>query len=251
MIINKSKLLANENLLLPNDTLSLKCEFGISLGTVTDQNVVTSCEDDTTLLKGSDDLSMTFNEKNDSEFVTELQTDLKSMLDDGTLFDAGLQIGSEVIRVHKNILSARSPVFRAMFAKDTKEATSNTVVIEDTDVDTLRELLLYMYTDTIKGYQWENMKKLYFASDKYEVLSLKKKCVCFLKKNLSVSNVCEALVFADLHQVGDLMTAALAFISECHSAIFALKEWKELEKNNPPFALKVMREICCNKKKSD
>ncbi|GBO08625.1 Speckle-type POZ protein [Araneus ventricosus] len=236
----KSKLLACKNLLLPNDTLSLKCNFAISLGSLADQtSVVSYCEDVESLVKVSDDLSMTVKEKTDCCSAAELQTDLKSILKDGTLFDETLQIGTEVIKVHKTILSARSPVFRAMFTKDMKEAINSTVVIEDLDLETVRRLLLYMYTDTIRDYQWENVKKLYFAADKYEILSLKRRCVSFLKTNLSVSNVSEILVLADLHQDGELKSAALDFISEYDSAVFTSEEWQELEKNNSSLAVQI------------
>ncbi|GBN99372.1 hypothetical protein AVEN_145478-1 [Araneus ventricosus] len=190
MMIKKRKLLACKNLLPPNDTLTLKCYFAISSGKVTDgTSDISYCENsllkeagetsaisycDKALFKEADELSMSCNKKIDPGCVTELQTHLKSMLDDGTLFDVSLHIGSEVIRAHKNILSARSPVFRAMFTRDTTEAMSNTVVIEDLDVETVRGLLLFMYTDTLHDDQWESMKKVYLASDKYEVLSLKK-----------------------------------------------------------------------------
>ncbi|GBN24321.1 TD and POZ domain-containing protein 1 [Araneus ventricosus] len=247
----KSEFLACKNLFLPEDMLSLKCNFAISLGTLADQTDFISCyEDVTPFLQESDDLPIlrSFKEKNDSASVTELQIDLKSSLDDGTLFDVSLHIGSEVIRAHKYILSARSPVFKAMFTKDMKEAINNAVVIEDFDVETVRRLVLYMYTDSIHDYQWQNVKKLYYAADKYEVASLKKKCVSFLKTNLSISNVCEALVLADMHQDGDLKTAVLDFISEYDSAVFASEEWKELEKNNSSSVIQVLREICCNKR---
>ncbi|CAL1294778.1 unnamed protein product [Larinioides sclopetarius] len=250
MTITKSQLLAYVNLLLPNDSLSLKCEFGISSGTVSEQNVFTSwCEDfGKPFIKHSDDVSMIYNDKIYPAFVPELQTHLKSMLEEGTLHDVSLQIGPEVIPAHKNILSARSPVFRAMFTKDMAEAISNTVVIEDLSVETVLKLLLYVYTDTIQDYPWETMKELYSAADKYEVLSLKKKCVSFFKAKLSISNVCDGLILADLHQDEDLETAAVDYISECDTAFYVSKEWKELEKNNLPFAFKVMRKICCNKR---
>ncbi|GBM88427.1 Speckle-type POZ protein [Araneus ventricosus] len=253
-IIDKRKWLRYKNQLLSEDALSLKCYFAISSGKVTDETTVISyCENVASLLKEPEDFSLTYKETSDSRSVTELQTDLKSILDDGTLSDAVLQIGSEIIQAHKNILSARSPVFRAMFAKDMKETISGTVVIEDVDVETVRKLLLYMYTDSIYDDQWENVKKLYFAADKYEVLGLRRKCSSFFKTNLSVPNVCEALVLADMHHDGDLKTAAFDFISEHDSAVLALETWKELEKNNSSLALQVMcdiwgkKRICLNR----
>ncbi|GBN54480.1 Speckle-type POZ protein, partial [Araneus ventricosus] len=228
-VVKKSKLLARRNLLLPNDTLSLKCYFVISLGSSVDQESVLSYyEDVAPLVKESDSLSVTFKESDGSCYATELQTDLKSMLDDGTLLDVGLRVGSEVVQAHKIILSARSAVFRAMFTRDMKETIDSAVVIEDLSAETVRKLVLYMYTDTVPDCQWEDMKELYFAADKYQVQVLKKKCVTFLKTKLSVPNVCEALILADLHRDADLKAAALDFIFEHNSAVFDSAEWKEM-----------------------
>ncbi|GBM23450.1 hypothetical protein AVEN_181568-1 [Araneus ventricosus] len=122
------------------------------------------------------------------------------------------------------ILCDRSPVFKTMLTKDTRETTSKTVFIEDLDADTVRRLVLYMYADAIHDYQWENIMNLYFTSDKYEVLSLKQKCSSFFKENLCFSNICKALVLADLHQDKQLMSALIDFISKYDSEVFALEE---------------------------
>ncbi|XP_055950839.1 speckle-type POZ protein-like [Argiope bruennichi] len=242
-IIKTLQWLECKNLLL-SKTLPLKCYLALSLGRVLDESSnISYCENARPLMKESEDLSITFKEKNEPVSATVLQADLKCILDTGTLFDVSLQIDTEFIQAHKIILSARSPVFKAMFMKDMKENISNVVVIEDLDVDTLRKLLLYMYTDTIFDDHWENIKKLYFAADKYEIPSLKKKCVYILKTNLTVSNVCEAVCLADLHQDGDLKTATLDFISEHDFAVFASEAWKELENNNSSLAFRIVHEI--------
>ncbi|XP_055950968.1 speckle-type POZ protein-like [Argiope bruennichi] len=231
-----------KNLLL-SKTLHLKCYLALSLGRVLDESsIISYCENARPLMKESEDLSLTFKEKNVPGSATELQADLKSILDTGTLFDVSLQIDTEFIQAHKIILSARSPVFNSVFTKHRKE-NNNIVVIEDLDVDTLRKLLLYMYTDTIFDDHWENIKKLYFAANKYEIPSLKKKCVSILKTNLSISNVCEAACLADLHQDDDVKTATIDFIFEHDFEVFASVAWMELESNNSPLAFRIMHEI--------
>ncbi|XP_055952832.1 speckle-type POZ protein B-like [Argiope bruennichi] len=248
-IIRKSKLLACKNLLLPNDTLSLKCEFAVTLGKVTDQTAVyNSCNDITSSLGFPEKFSMCFPDESSSASGADLKTDLKHLLDNGILCDASLQVGSDIIQVHKNILSARSPVFKAMFTKDMKETINDTVEIIDLDADTVRRLLLYMYTDTIHECQWENIMHLYFAADKYEVLSLKEKCSTFLKANLSFSNMCEVLVLADLHQDADLKAVVHDFLSKYDSEVFASEAWKDLEKNNSSLAFQTLRDICLIKR---
>ncbi|KAF8774692.1 Protein roadkill like protein [Argiope bruennichi] len=219
-----------------------KCFLRLSRHSNDESSIISYCENARPLMKESEDLSLTFKEKNVPGSATELQADLKSILDTGTLFDVSLQIDTEFIQAHKIILSARSPVFNSVFTKHRKE-NNNIVVIEDLDVDTLRKLLLYMYTDTIFDDHWENIKKLYFAANKFEIPSLKKKCVSILKTNLSISNVCEAACLADLHQDNDVKTATIDFIFEHDFEVFASVAWMELESNNSPLAFRIMHEI--------
>ncbi|GIY19774.1 speckle-type POZ protein B [Caerostris extrusa] len=68
-----------------------------------------------------------------------LKRDIELMLNENELCDLKLP-------AHWFILSARSPVFRAMFQSDMKKA-QECIHIEDVDADTVRRLLLYMYTD--------------------------------------------------------------------------------------------------------
>lgn len=69
------------------------------------------------------------------------------------LFSSGKQSDISIIvdganfPVHKNILSAQSPVFEAMFShEDTKEALERKVAISDASVDVMKDFLLYLYT---------------------------------------------------------------------------------------------------------
>ncbi|GBN99999.1 Protein roadkill, partial [Araneus ventricosus] len=248
-IIKKSKLFACKDLLLPNGTLTLKCDIAISLGTTTDQTAVLSYfEDVIPLLQESEDLSKCFKEKSSLDSVSDLQSDLKKILDSETFSDVSLQVSSEVIRAHKAILGARSSVFKYLLTDDTKENNVNNVVIEDLDVETLRRLLLYMYTGTINNYQESNIKNLYFAADIYQVPSLKQKCSSFLKAKLSVSNICGMLALADSYEDADLEKAVLDFISTYHSEVFASKEWKNLEERHSSLAFQALRKICSNKR---
>ncbi|KAF8771108.1 Speckle-type POZ protein-like B like protein [Argiope bruennichi] len=239
-VIKMEKLLACKDLLLPNDTLSLKCDFSVSLGVLTEQTSVISYDGDVIPLIKESDLSADFKKEGGFESIPDLQTDLKNMFEGGIFADAAIKVGTEIFKVHKNILSARSPVFRKMFTKGMKGTIDGTLVIKNLDEDTTRRLLIYIYTDTISACQWEDIKNLFSAADNYEITSLKKKCVSLMKASLSVSNVCEALVLANSHQDDDLKTAAFGFIFKYG---FSSDAWKEFEKLNFSLAHQTLLEI--------
>ena len=65
--------------------------------------------------------------------------------------DVVLRVGNKDFQAHKCILSARSPVFGAMFQHDMKEAKENHVDIEDVEVEVFEVMLRFIYTDKISS----------------------------------------------------------------------------------------------------
>ncbi|CAL1295025.1 unnamed protein product [Larinioides sclopetarius] len=152
--------------------------------------------------------------------------DFKSLYNDGIFSDTELRTSTKTFPVHKSILSVRSPVFRSMFSHDMKEKNSGYVDITDFDDETVHRMLLYIYTDTLEGLQFESASKLYKIADKYQILSLKSKCSTFLKENLCPTNACDALVLADVHNDNDLKTAVQDYILLQHKQVFCSEEWE-------------------------
>ena len=91
---------------------------------------------------------------------------MQSLLESGELSDVTLVIvqGSleqKEFKVHRNLLSAFSPVFSAMFSHpDTKEALEKRVVIEDMSSNAMQHLLTFIYTGELKFDEKEKEKSL-------------------------------------------------------------------------------------------
>ncbi|XP_071033390.1 speckle-type POZ protein B isoform X2 [Parasteatoda tepidariorum] len=151
-----------------------------------------------------------------------LQEDLRDILQNKAFTDIKLQVNNQSIDAHKSILSARSPVFSAMFSQNTMETQ---VKIVDTDFDTLKLLLDFLYTDTVNEMDYDRARNLLMAADNYQVLSLKKKCLSFLKSHVSVKNVCEILRLADLFSDSQLKSNAIDFIGANSAEITSSPEW--------------------------
>ncbi|GBM25612.1 hypothetical protein AVEN_27735-1 [Araneus ventricosus] len=90
----------------------------------------------------------------------------------------------------------------------------------------------------------QSAKDLYIASDKYDIVSLKKRCSSFIKKNLCPANVCEVIVLADMHQDKDLESAAHEFVLTYDKEVFVSDEWKLFMKNFSGLAAQVMYLKC-------
>ncbi|GFT11737.1 TD and POZ domain-containing protein 5 [Nephila pilipes] len=231
-----NRIMQNKDMYLNNDTLSLYFECAFSTGD--DIYVLERIDSEISALlnrrgvhlySGQQCITPTVNQREDG---SDLKADITSLYKDGILCDATLRTETETFLAHSLVLSARSPVFRAMFDSDFKEKFNGIVDIVDLEDDTLRRMIQYMYTDIVDEITWESALKLFTAADKYQVEALKKKCSCFLRDNLCHTNVCDVLVFSDLHQDDVLKRSAQAYILQHAEVVLNSDKWKMLMKNN-------------------
>ncbi|GBN07450.1 hypothetical protein AVEN_124022-1 [Araneus ventricosus] len=208
--LSKDTLMDKSTLYLPQNTLTLYCVQAFSVGTVLEEIESTAYECSPSFLM--DNLVPGYIKTADiKESSSDLKGDLHSMLQDNILCDITLCAESETFRVHRFILSARSPVFRAMLRNDTKDKAKDEIIIEAAP-DTVRHMLLYMYTNSLEGLIWEIAFELYVVAFEYQIMTLMDKCSAFLKSNLRLSNVHN--IFQIAHLLGDkeLESAAACFI---------------------------------------
>ena len=137
------------------------------------------------------------------------------------------------------ILSARSPVFAAMFSTDMKEKLNKEVVIEDVDADVFSNFLRFIYTGSC---QVENKTtELLACADKYGLKDLKTMCGQHLERNLSSENAVESLILADTHSAAGLKAASVKFISSNRTVINQSSEWESLLSSHTHLAVEVLK----------
>ncbi|GFY66260.1 speckle-type POZ protein-like B [Trichonephila inaurata madagascariensis] len=241
--LSKEELMKNKNRYFPNDILQLYCEWDIITGIVL-QEIEKTIYGSLISIQDWNLTSDGFKSKKihlDSKHV--LKENIESLYKENVLCDTKLKTKTGSFPAHKSILSARSPVFQKMFTNDMREKNSECVEIEDLDDDTVKRLLLYIYTATLPDLLWDSACKLYAAADKYEILSLKCECSSFLKDNLSQDNCCDLFILADTHQDEDLKSVVQDYISN-HKDIFYTNEWKHFMKTNLELAANIMYLKC-------
>ena len=84
--------------------------------------------------------------------------------------DVELKVGNRTFHVHRAILSARSPVFAAMFVSDMDESHTGIVEIKDIDADVFERFLEFLYTGRLRTTQ--NLGVLWTAANKYDIKTL-------------------------------------------------------------------------------
>ncbi|XP_035207459.1 uncharacterized protein LOC118182246 [Stegodyphus dumicola] len=147
------------------------------------------------------------------------------------------------IRVHKCILSARSPVFAKMFQHATSENSDNRIVITDIEPDVFEELLQFLYCGKINPSTYSKAHDLYYAAEKYFVSDLKDLCRDFITSSLSVTSAVETLILADRHKDEEMMEKAVSFIAASFQCIKSTEPWIILLQENPTLATQVLSSV--------
>ncbi|NXG52197.1 SPOPL protein, partial [Psilopogon haemacephalus] len=190
--IRRDFLLDEANGLLPDDKLTLFCEVS-----VVQDSVNISGQSNTNTLKVPE---------------CRLAEDLGNLWETTRFTDCSFYVGGQEFKAHKSVLAARSPVFNAMFEHEMEESKKNRVEIDDVDPEVFKEMMRFIYTG--KAPNLESMAdNLLAAADKYALERLKVMCEEALCSNLSVENVADILILADLHSAEQLKAQAIDFIN--------------------------------------
>ncbi|GIX93918.1 TD and POZ domain-containing protein 5 [Caerostris extrusa] len=129
---------------------------------------------------------------------------------------------------------------KQIFLKDTEASAKECVEIPDVDAATKREMLRYVYADSLNDLQWKNACNLYAVAVKYGICNLRDKCANFLKMNLCSKNACEALITSDLHQDVELKKSVQDHILNHVKEIIITDEWKDMMKTHSQLASETM-----------
>jgi len=229
--------LRNNSTLLPDGNLKLLCKLEVF--------------GEAELYSGSK------NSFNKTQTSDECQNQVISHLDnlfvEKNFSDFEITCDEEVFYCHRNILSARSPVFSAMFQADMIENRSQKVIIRDVEKSVFSEMLRFIYTGKVSSDESfkSQARKILIAADKYQLELLKKLCEAHLVSTLDSSNCVELLLLGDLHQAANLKMAALDSISMNLASLIKTDVYKDLHKQHPELAYEVNHSIFSKKESNN
>jgi len=169
-------------------------------------------------------------------------TDFDNLFTCQTSSDISFIVAGQLIKAHKLILSARSPVFAAMFHSDMKEKGMDQIVIEEIAPDIFRALLRFIYSDQVQLTE-SNAEPLLAAANQYLLPSLKSTCEEFLIEHLTTENCVEMLTLADLHNALPLKRKATELFQFRRTEIWMTEGWKSLKKFRPDVAFDIMEHL--------
>lgn len=140
-----------------------------------------------------------------------LVSDLAKQIGDAETSDFSFEIGDEVIPAHKWILQARVPFFKTMFASGMIEATTNKMKIEDTDAQSFKHVLKFIYCGELPEVKVLKViaPTILPIAEKYGLEELKRVCAATLQTNLEQHNVVATLMLADIYRCSSLRSSCI------------------------------------------
>jgi len=142
----------------------------------------------------------------------DLRRQLGDLLASGDGADVTLEVGGESFRAHKNVLAARSPVFKAeFFGGQHREKVAASVSIHGIEPRVFSAMLHFIYTDSLPdiddGDRTAMAQHLLVAADRYGIVRLKSICEYVLCSFVHASAVVTTLVLAEQHGCHQLKEA--------------------------------------------
>ncbi|XP_045168944.2 kelch-like protein 10 [Mercenaria mercenaria] len=120
---------------------------------------------------------------------------LNELRKSGQLTDAVIKVESQVFPIHRAILSACSPYFRALFTNEMFATNRREVVIPGVSADVMKTIIDYSYTRQV-DVTAENVELLLPAADQFHVNGIVKACCDFLASQMVAENCIGIYKFA-------------------------------------------------------
>jgi speckle-type POZ protein len=137
---------------------------------------------------------------------------LSRMLTESIHTDVTINTTDGVLKAHKAVLAACSPVFESMFVHDLKEKSSSTVDIGDMCQESCSALLGFIYGSIEPAQFWKHRVALLAAANKYGIGDIKDCCEESLLEDIGSGNVLERLHLAWLYQLERLKKGCLRYL---------------------------------------
>ena len=132
-------------------------------------------------------------------------------------------------RAHKLILSARSSIFDAMFShKGFEEHNTGTVVIKDSDEDTMEMFLAYLYEGVLDETSFEAAEALINLATKYDVQPLRDACLDIFLAHLDEGNAIRVVILSSMYNLDSLKIRALDTIVASNKPLKTMIGWEDL-----------------------
>ena len=147
---------------------------------------------------------------------------------------------------HKLLLTSQSPVFKAMFAHDSKEKAENAVTIDDCGHQAVQELVFFLYHAQLKRSAYTSAEvevviDLVHLASKYQMDLLLNSCKYVLLDIMDLDNAMQLMVVVSKYpEMSDICVKVGSFMKMNISAIVRKDGWSGFVVNNPSLVTELL-----------
>eukprot|EP00092_Neocalanus_flemingeri_P029825 GFUD01032381.1.p1 GENE.GFUD01032381.1~~GFUD01032381.1.p1 ORF type:complete len:361 (-),score=86.81 GFUD01032381.1:95-1177(-) len=167
-----------------------------------------------------------------------------------SFFDSGdvkIICDGEESSCHKLLLTSQSPVFRAMFAQDSKENAESTVLLDDSTPEAVEEFLFYLYHGILRQVPFTSAEldlvfDIVYLASKYQMDDLLQICKDVMTDIVSVDNVLKIMVVMEKYQteLWEISGRIFKFVKENIERIVKKEEWIEFVVSHPSMVTEIL-----------
>ena len=174
------------------------------------------------------------------------ETSFKTILNDDDTTDFTIRCATKEFRVHKAVLCARSPVFRASILTPMQEAKKGEIFIEEIGEKSLATLINFIYTGELELGENPDILELSLAGTKYilpgfmEVLAFS---LQMRKEEFSGKMLADLLIAAHRHEAEDLRKIALDTIRSDKKIIGDEGFRKVMKEADPTIMMDIVKDL--------
>jgi len=172
---------------------------------------------------------------------------IKSIFNDEETSDVLVVAEGREFKCHKNILSARSEVFKNTLGHDTLERNKNEIVIKEVTAQAVEDMLKYLYSGEIP----KNLTTdLLHIADMHQLHPLIDACLKNLIESLDVASCISTFILVDRYQTQnrDLREMVIEFIKCKAVEVVKEKDSDKLIDSHPALAKELMTALACARK---
>ncbi|KAI1289453.1 Protein maternal effect lethal 26 [Halotydeus destructor] len=133
---------------------------------------------------------------------------------DGHLCDFDIVTPYGSLRVFKNVLCLRWPHFNKMISAECEMKMSSEWLVEDVSYETMKTIVVYVYTNAITLNDQEDVMDLAKAAHRYQLDDLLNACENYLIWDIDTKDVLELLLLSDLCELSELKETCSVLISK-------------------------------------
>ena len=178
---------------------------------------------------------------------TSLGRDILALLDSGAGLDVAFSVDGQVYNAHRLILSARSPMFRAMLGGPLKEGADAVIEIPDIQPPVFAALLHFAYADELpEALEGDNFEvtmaqHLLAAADRFQMERLRAFCEQRLCTSVDVETAATTLALAETNHAVELKRVCLEFVADNLQAVMHSDGFSYLIRTCPHLQMEILR----------